>query len=148
MHAKELMYMTKCKCYHVLGGSTPVAVCYGTRECEQCWCNGYEENCTYYPEKRKKVYNTAEMWFNAQTDGKTYECKKHSCRYNKEKGFFTPERMIPKPASLSFPEAIDAEWIEVQDKRVMTIGEAEKEFDIIIDTRKHQTYDRVNDDKV
>ena len=49
-------------------------VCWGTKECEKCYCEGNKSNCTFYPEKRKPdTLNTAEMWLKAQTDGKTYQ---------------------------------------------------------------------------
>ena len=45
--------MSKCDCYHriaVYGG-----VCYGTKECDPCNCDGDEAKCSFYPEKRRKA---------------------------------------------------------------------------------------------
>ena len=30
-------------------------VCYGTKECEACSCDGDETRCSFYPEKREKA---------------------------------------------------------------------------------------------
>ena len=56
--------MNKCKCYrtiervrHIdfLGQSVyeTVGVCRGTKEMEECSCDGNELNCTFYPEVRQ-----------------------------------------------------------------------------------------------
>ena len=121
--------MTKCKCYHVNGGTTPIAVCYGTRECEPCWCDGYEENCTHYPEKRKKTFNTAEMWIQAQKDDETYIELDGLASYSNKDGFRMENLHIDNVMTLS--DWLIKRW-KVQERRVMTIEEAEKEFDIII----------------
>lgn len=46
-----------CKCYHLYTGWNGVEVgeCWGTREKDECFCDGYEEKCTFYPEKREKA---------------------------------------------------------------------------------------------
>lgn len=52
-----------CDCYHEqekfvgwLNSSEPiqitVGVCYGTKHCEECNCNGDTTKCDFYPEKR------------------------------------------------------------------------------------------------
>lgn len=66
--------MERCKCWVVISNSDK-AVCYGTRECEECSCNGDKSKCNFYPEKRKgnKSMNTAEMRIKAQEDGMCYE---------------------------------------------------------------------------
>lgn len=46
-----------CKCYHLRTryDGTLVSECWGTREKDQCSCGGYEERCTFYPEKKEKA---------------------------------------------------------------------------------------------
>lgn len=39
-----------CSCWHVRGNHS---VCTGTKEVEECYCNGNVFECTHYPEKRK-----------------------------------------------------------------------------------------------
>ena len=45
-----------CKCYHAdknfLGN---IGVCWGTKECEPCSCNGDEEKCDFYDYVRERV---------------------------------------------------------------------------------------------
>lgn len=59
--------MDKCKCYYIRryikgwkDSSTPVyerevGVCYGTKEKEECICDGDRTKCDFYPEIRKKA---------------------------------------------------------------------------------------------
>ena len=62
--------MNKCKCYHtqnklrytynpITGSPIPhdieVGVCWGTRECDECRCEGDETKCDFYPEIRAKA---------------------------------------------------------------------------------------------
>lgn len=44
--------------------STLIQICNGTKEREECSCNGDVTKCNFYPEKRKekKIMNTAEIW--------------------------------------------------------------------------------------
>ena len=53
-----------CKCYHAdrnfLGGT---GVCWGTKECEACFCNGDEAKCDFYEYVRnraKKIITNAD----------------------------------------------------------------------------------------
>ena len=128
--------MEKCSCYHETHGAgfgMGRGVCYGTRECEYCWCDGDESKCDFYPEKRKKAnkeLNTAEMWLAAQIDGETYKTDFCDTSYSKEEGFFTKD----KTAYFTTPSLNDwmnAMWRK-QEKRKLTKEEAEKEFDIKI----------------
>lgn len=46
-----------CKCYFVYQSTDNMSsksVCYGTREAEECYCNGDIKCCTHYPERRNK----------------------------------------------------------------------------------------------
>ena len=54
----------KCSCYEVRTRKTydpalcwmfpeKYGVCLGTKECEECNCEGNEWNCDFYPEKRQ-----------------------------------------------------------------------------------------------
>jgi hypothetical protein len=82
--------------------------------------------------------NTAEMWVQAQNDGKTYECIDGDMAYSKNRGLIDKD-------DLSSPWNLDAwkddkergldylmncEWQEMN--RAMSIEEAEKKFGIII----------------
>ena len=57
----------KCDCYHTetkrrytynpltgdpVGHDIEVGVCWGTKECDECSCNGDESKCDFYPKKR------------------------------------------------------------------------------------------------
>ena len=68
--------MSKCKCYHtqnklkytydqITGSPIPhdveVGVCWGTKECDECRCEGDESKCDFYPEVRAKADKTQEM---------------------------------------------------------------------------------------
>ena len=48
-----------CKCYHadknLLG---EIGVCWGTKECEACSCNGDEAKCDFYDYVRKRARKT------------------------------------------------------------------------------------------
>lgn len=46
----------KCSCLHEEYGKQ---VCYGTKECEECLCDGDQSECDFYPEKRQKYFETA-----------------------------------------------------------------------------------------
>lgn len=45
------------------------AVCWGTKECEECGCNGDQTKCTFYPEVREKS-NSAPSVFNVIVNSK------------------------------------------------------------------------------
>lgn len=62
--------MKKCDCYHtqkklrytynpITGSPIPhdieVGVCWGTKECDECDCNGDRINCSFYPHVREKA---------------------------------------------------------------------------------------------
>ena len=98
--------MDKCKCWEeetkrIVGWyrgepiHKTVQICNGTKEREECSCNGDESKCNFYPEKRKenKNMNTAEMWLKSQEDGMCYETIEQgpdavSLYYQKDKGLF------------------------------------------------------------
>ena len=135
--------MKKCKCW----GETKrivrwhrnepiyktIQICNGTKECEECSCNGDESKCNFYPEKRKenKMLNTAEMWIKAQEDGKTY--KAQDIRYNKTLGFH--DNKGKKWNADAFEHVDDilniTDWKPKPDNE-MTKSEAEARFNIKI----------------
>lgn len=99
--------MEKCNCWEEIEKATgfyrgfpmqvknKIQICNGTKEREECSCNGNPEKCNFYPEKRKenKTMNTAEMYLQAQKDGMCYKIiNKEKCSedlfYQKNKGFF------------------------------------------------------------
>ena len=43
-----------CDCYHIENG---IPRCYGTKERDQCSCDGRKAKCTFYKETRKKYEN-------------------------------------------------------------------------------------------
>ena len=99
--------MDKCNCWEEIEKATgyykgfpmevknKIQICNGTKEREECSCDGSPEKCTFYPEKRKenKTMNTDEMYLQAQKDGMCYKIiNKEKCSedlfYQKNKGFF------------------------------------------------------------
>lgn len=127
--------MERCKCWVVISNSDK-AVCYGTRECEECTCDGDITKCNFYPEKRKekKVMNTAEMWLKAQGDGMCYEAimsqnTNEELFYQKNRGLFDGDGYeFVLDNTGSFDELMDIEW----KLRTMTKSEAEAKFNIKI----------------
>ena len=121
--------MEKCECWHC-------GTCWGTKECEECTCDGDTTKCNFYPEKRKekKVMNTAEMWIKAQEDGMCYEAimsqsTSEELFYQKNHGLFDGdgyEFMLDNMES--FDEFMSMEW----RLRTMTKSEAEAKFNIKI----------------
>ena len=118
--------MEKCKCWHY-------GTCWGTRECEECTCDGDTTKCNFYPEKRKekKTMNTAEMWLKAQEDGMCYEMVigqgyNDEIFYQKEKGLF--DGGLYDVTLDNFDEFMNEKW----KLRTMTKSEAEAKFNIKI----------------
>lgn len=109
------------------------AICNGTKEREECSCNGDPAKCDFYPEKRKenKYMNTAEMWAKAQEDGKTYKC--YDMLYNKQFGFHDKAKTKWWPDAFDTIDEILAldKW-EIKPENVMTKSEAEAKFNIKI----------------
>lgn len=57
--------MENCKCWHH-------GTCWGTKECEECTCDGDTTKCNFYPEYRNKKLMTkseAEARFNIKIVG-------------------------------------------------------------------------------
>lgn len=82
---------------------------------------------------------TAEMYIKAQDDGKFYECIDGDVAYSKDKGLFDKHFFTPWKLSAwdyneyhGFDNLMNCEWKEMG--RVMTVEEAEKEFNIKIIT--------------
>lgn len=121
--------MERCKCWHH-------GTCWGTREREECTCDGDITKCNFYPEKRKekKTMNTAEMWIKAQEDGMCYEMILHQSLndeffYQKDKGLFDGNNY---PITLDNFEKLDDFMKEQWKLRTMTKSEAEARFNIKI----------------
>lgn len=49
-YKEKMKKSTKCSCYHEEYGKK---VCWGTREKDECNCNGFTKYCDFYPEKRQ-----------------------------------------------------------------------------------------------
>ena len=121
--------MEKCECWHC-------GTCWGTRECEECTCDGDTTKCNFYPEKRKekKIMNTAEMWLKAQEDDCCYEAimsqsTNEELFYQKNKGFFDGDGYgFILDDSGSLEDIMNIKW----KLRIMTKSEAEKRFNIKI----------------
>ena len=121
--------MEKCECWHC-------GTCWGTRECEECSCNGDESKCNFYPEKRKekKTMNTAEMWTKAQENGMCYETTEQGpdniiLYYQRDRGLFDEDNMRCGPEMWNyFNDLMNEQW----RLRTMTKSEAEAKFNIKI----------------
>lgn len=121
--------MERCKCWHH-------GTCWGTKECEECICDGDITKCNFYPEKRKegKHVNTAEMWIKAQEDGMCYETVEQgpdavTLYYQKDKGLFDNYNMRCGPDMWNyFDDLMNEQW----RLRTMTKSEAEAKFNIKI----------------
>lgn len=130
--------MSLCSCYEQVqsrycGMPLTLHVCNGTKEREECTCYGEEAKCDFYPEKRNEAtepLSTAEMWLAAQDDGETYVTDYMNTSYSKENGFWSKNDQ-KKDMTLSLDDWMNAMW-KKQEKRKMTIEQAEKEFDIKI----------------
>lgn len=136
--------MDKCECWEQRSiilmkyGKIPVyspngiQICNGTKEREECTCGGDVTKCDFYPEKRKegKMMNTAEMFIQANKDGKTYKCE--NMRYNKKNGFHGIEgRPWIARAFDHVDDIFELEW-ELKPDNEMTKSEAEAKFNIKI----------------
>lgn len=116
--------------------TVPIQICNGTKEREECYCNGDVSKCNFYPEKRKekKTMNTAEMWLKAQEDGMCYEAimsqsTNEELFYQKSRGLFDGDGYeFVLDNTGSFDELMDIEW----ELRTMTKSEAEAKFNIKI----------------
>ena len=108
--------------------------CWGTKECEPCYCGGDESKCDFYPKKREEVktvqtFDTAEMWIEANKDGETYIEINGNASYSKESGFVMENLHIPNTLTLN--DWLVKRW-RMQERLKMTKAEAEKEFCIKI----------------
>lgn len=107
-------------------------ICTGTKECNECSCDGDTIKCNFYPQKRKenKTMNTAEMWVKAQEDGKTYKC--NNIQYNKKKGFHGLQIGLWPANSFDYIDDIfNLNW-QLKPDNEMTKSEAEAKFNIKI----------------
>ena len=130
--------MSKCDAYFTcsqrdLKGETyEQGHCSASKQSVECRCNGDTDNCTFYPEKRKKTMNTAEMWLKAQEDDKTY--RSGDVYYDKDIGFLNS---INNPSALdafdSYEEFMDLDdWEAVPEIPTMTRAEAESKLGVKI----------------
>lgn len=111
-------------------------LCNGTKEREECTCNGNVTKCNFYAEKRKanKTMNTAEMWVGAQEDEMCYEAimsqsTNEKLFYQKNRGLFDSDGYeFVLDNTGSFNELMDIEW----KLRTMTKAEAEARFSVKI----------------
>lgn len=135
--------MKNCKCwekeevimgyYHDYPMKKVKQICNGTREREECSCDGDESKCNFYPEKRKesKSMNTAEMFVQSQKDGKFYKCKSNYMVYQKDKGLINNNfDRYGELYGLDFDNLMELNW-EVWEN-AMTKSEAEARFNIKI----------------
>lgn len=47
--------MDKCSGWHIRDAQRNIQECWGTKDKEQCHCNGDMSKCTFYPEKRREL---------------------------------------------------------------------------------------------
>ena len=137
--------MEKCDCWEMASKrewgdgfnyTVPIQICNGTKEREECFCNGDESRCNFYPEKRKenKNMNTAEMWIEAQKDECCYEAimsqsTNEELFYQKSRGLFDGNGYdFVLDDTRTFDDLMNIEW----RLRTMTKSEAEAKFNIKI----------------
>lgn len=138
--------MERCNCweekeviigyYHDYPMKKVKQICNGTREREECSCDGDESKCNFYPEKRKenRGMNTVEMWTKAQEDKMCYETISQESDtdvlyYQKDKGLFDEDGMSCGPEMWDyFDDLMNEQW----RLRTMTKSEAEARFNIKI----------------
>ena len=140
--------MDKCNCWEEIEKATgyykgfpmevknKIQICNGTKEREECSCNGNPEKCTFYPEKRKenKVMNTAEMYLQAINDGKFYRTSSSNndkIFYQKDRGLFEEDECSVSIQVWDCFEDLMVEQWELCDM-IMTRTEAEQKFNIKI----------------
>lgn len=134
--------MEKCSCWEKISAMRrypnleTIQICNGTKDREECSCDGDESKCNFYPEKRKekKTMNTAEMWLKAQEDGMCYkmilpQSLNGEVFYQKEVGLFDEDNY---PITLDNFEKFDDFMKEQWRLRIMTKSEAEARFNIKI----------------
>lgn len=118
--------MEKCKCWEetkrIVGWyrdepmHKTVQICNGTKEREECSCNGDKSKCNFYPENRKesKTMNTAEMWMKAQEDGCCYKTSTlfgDTIFYQKDKGLFNEDNEYCPPDYFGlFDNLMNQDW--------------------------------------
>lgn len=132
--------MEKCSCWEPTfktewgdgyNRAVPIQICNGTKEREECSCNGDPAKCNFYPKKREegKGMNTAEMWLKAQEDGKTYYC--NSMKYQKDIGLVGVGTGYTWDCGswVFLDDLMNEKWSDCQ---TMTKSEAEKKFNIKI----------------
>lgn len=113
-----------------------IQICNGTKEREECSCNGNPEKCNFYPEKRKenKTMNTAEMYLQAKEDGKFY--KTCSTRgdpifYQKDRGLIDEDECLVSIQEWDcFDDLIEETWELCNN--IMTRAEAERALGVKI----------------
>lgn len=134
--------MEKCSCWEEVSAMRrypnleTIQICNGTKEREECSCNGDKSKCNFYPENRKesKTMNTAEMWIKAQEDSMCYETVEQGhdgtiLYYQKDKGLFDENNMQCTPYIWNyFNDLMNEQW----RIRTITKSEAEKRFNIKI----------------
>lgn len=138
--------MNKCKCweekitimgyYHDYLIKRTKQICNGTKERDECSCNGDKSKCNFYPGKRKenKAMNTAEMYLQAKKDGKFYKtCSVLDSQvfYQKDIGIFDEDNDTVSIHLWNYFDDLMEETWEPCDN-MMTRTEAEKKFDIKI----------------
>lgn len=136
MLRKELNTMEFCECWQLI--QKDKQICNGTKERDECFCNGDKNNCTFYPEKINtvKILKTPEMWLQAQEDGKYYiTISNHDDKiiYNKNTGLlYNDDKSLCTPADCwyTFDSLMQEQWVCCDN--YMTKQEAEKKFGIKI----------------
>lgn len=90
---KGVFLLEKCSCYHTQAQtkwsdygftSTTIyqGVCWGTKECEPCSCDGDKLKCDFYDYIRERAYNELKN----QTYNKIIRCKDCKVPHNKYTG--------------------------------------------------------------
>lgn len=113
--------MNKCNCweekYQIIGwydaqtpmlSNKPIQICNGTKECEECSCDGDESKCNFYPEKRKG--NKCTYFSKGMCESSYIFSKNCSCNGNKSQCNFY-ESFRKENKSMNTAEM----WIKAQE---------------------------------
>lgn len=127
--------MDKCKEFYGYDKNMNEGECWRTERKLICNCGGDINKCTFYPEKRKenKTMNTAEMWTQAQENGKTYQLMNEKVKiyYRKDKGIFDSDgHHVAIDRLGEIDTFMSRHWQETTP--ILTKSEAEAKFGIKI----------------
>lgn len=123
--------MKKCNSYHTqtkrryeynpitgepTGHDVEVGVCWGTKEMDQCSCNGDRTKCDFYPEIREKAYKEDNMLIDTiETDNKIISFLLDQHAQTKNANFLIAASVIDHLIRENRHLATEHKWISVED---------------------------------